>query len=146
MIQKTFNFKTENYNYNYPEQCKGEFKDYRNGIVCCSPSLDLECYLNYIELLNMYRFKWVSYGYLDLGMMPLAMGPSFFHDNLVKVAVEKLADRNIELYSMPPVSLMYEKCNIPSNDLWVFREDAARLMSKPAEEISAVDFIRWCWK
>lgn len=139
-----YNFKINNYDYKAPAGLEGQYKDLRNGFMCVNPTFDLECYLNYIELLNIMISDWRSFGYLDLGMMPVIMGPSFMQEALRMRLLPVLSEHNVPVYSMPPVSLMYEACNLPLEDVWIFREDAAKLVGG-SNKITANSFIRWCW-
>ena len=138
----TYNFCMEPYSYSYPLVAKGSFRDMRNGIVCINPSLDIECYLNYLSLLSDMKNSWKSNGYLHLGMMPVVMGPSFMQRGLTDLICKYLNDKNVKYYSMPPVSLLYDKCKLPDNDIWMFREDAAKMMGK--SNVTAEQFLRWC--
>lgn len=141
---KTWNFKLEDYDYKFPEKCEGEFIDYRNGITCINPTCDLECYLNYIELLNSKRDEWKNYGYLDLGMVPILMAPSFMQAALLD-SVNKLANAyKLPIYWMPPVTLLQDKCRIQTQDIWAFRSDIARIAGyKSEDEVSTAKLIRW---
>ena len=140
---ETFNFRLSNYDYSYPAAVEGSFTDYRNGIVCKNPSLNLECYLNYLQLLNDSKERWKSNGYLHLGMMPVVMAPSFMQRKFTDLICDRLNAFDIKYYSMPPVSLFYENCKIPERDIWVFREDAAKLMG--VNNTTAEQFLRWCY-
>ena len=89
------------------------YRDERNGIYCYRLGNDyLRTYINYIELLNLHRNDWKNVGYLDLGMMPLVMAPSFMQE-LLTDSLCKFANRlNIPVYSMPPVSVMFGRCKM----------------------------------
>lgn len=138
----TYNFKIENYTYDYPSQAAGTFKDLRNGILCTNPSLNLECYLNYIQLLDGLKDLWKNNGYLHMGMMPVVMGPSFMHNRLVQLISARLNELGITYYSMPPVSLLYDICRMDEQDIWMFREDAAKFVGK--SNVTAIEFLRRC--
>lgn len=138
---KTYNFRREPYAYTYPAPAQGAITDLRNGIVCINPSLNLECYLNYLELLDSLKDTWKGTGYLHLGMMPVVMAPSFFPRKFTSLICEKLDEKNVKYFSMPPVSLLYDNCRLADTDIWMFREDAAKM--KGVSNIKAVDFLRW---
>lgn len=141
---KTFNFRTEDYLApNDPRITVGEYTDLRNGIVCVNPTCDIECYINYLQYLNTKIQDWRSYGYLDLGMMPFVMGPSFLQLALRNYLTVKASDLNITLYQMQPVSQLYSACKLPHSDIWVFREDAARIIGMSPDKIKAEDFVKW---
>lgn len=139
MIQ-TYNFRLEDYQYNYPEQACGSFEDTRNGIICTNPSLDLECYINYLQLLESRKDFWRNNGYLHLGMMPVVMAPSFMQRRLSELICAKLNELGVKYYTMPPVALLYDICRISEQDIWMFRSDAAKVINK--ENVRAVDFLR----
>lgn len=141
---KTYNFKIEPYDYSVPDGCVGEFRDYRNGFICVNPTPDLECYINYIELLNLHRDKWKSVGYLDLGMMPIAMLPSFLPNSIKEALVNIMNTYNIPCYNMPPVSVMNSVCKLPEDDIWVFKSDVSAVTGIPENQLTLERFLRWC--
>ena len=143
-MEKTYNFRIENYDYKKVPGCEGEYKDIRNGIVCVAPTFDIECYLNYIEFLNLHRDKWKSFGYLDLGMMPLAMAPSFMQTQIKTPLTEAMRRAKIPVYSMPPVSVMYERSTMPESDIWVFKEDVAKAFGMDKNKVTLERLIRRC--
>lgn len=137
---ETFNFRKENYVYDYPPQAAGTFRDTRNSIMCTNPALNMQCYINYIELLDGMRDMWKNHGYLHMGMMPVVMGPSFMHRQLLDVIGARLNEIGLIYYSVPPVSLMHDVCKIEDHDIWMFREDAAEYMGR--SNTTAVEFLR----
>ena len=146
-MQKTYNFKLEKdpneINLKY---VPGEFRDERNGIICINPTVDIPCYINYLELLNGCISEWKSFGYLDLGMMPVSMGPSFMQNTLNEVLLKLASNLDLTCYQMPAVSQLYSTCKLAGSDVWVFREDAARVMGVSSDKLQAVDFIGWVVK
>ena len=141
MLQ-TYNFKLENYDYKKVPGYEGEFKDIRNGIVCVAPTFDLECYLNYIQLLNLHRDKWKSFGYLDLGMMPLVMAPSFMQTMIKPVLLEAMRELKVDCWLLPPVSVMYESSRMPEEDIWVFKKDVARALNMDEDKVTLERLLR----
>lgn len=141
MLQ-TYNFKLENYDYKKVPGYEGEFKDIRNGIVCVAPTFDLECYLNYIQLLNLHRDKWKSFGYLDLGMMPLVMAPSFMQTMIKPVLLEAMRELKVDCWPLPPVSVMYESSRMPEEDIWVFKKDVARALNMDEDKVTLERLLR----
>lgn len=137
-----YNFREDPYFYEMAiPELGGEHFDERNGIICVDPSFNFECYINYIELLNSLRHKWVNFGYLDMGMVPLWYAPSFMHKGYLDEVV-KLADNfNIRYYVMPSTSVL-KRSYKDTEDLWVFRKDAAELLNKEPNSISSTDLIR----
>ena len=139
----TYNFKSEAPAVQPSEYYKGIYRDIRNGINCEDPTGDLQCYLNYIEYLNLHRDKWCNYGYLDLGMIPVAMGPGFMQDKIVQIVVKALSKHDVPHYVMPPVSFMHEVCRMGVDDIWVFREDINKVFGK--DKVTMEEIVRWCW-
>lgn len=148
-MKETYNFREEPYDYIYPQLNESEFKDYRNEIMCVHPTVDWECYFNYLELLENHKNKWKSFGYLDLGMMPVVMGPSFMHEALMRDIVPRLEQikrkhPDLKYYYMAPVAFFKENVKLSFKDIWMFREDAAKVMNGGTKNVSAIEFLRWC--
>lgn len=138
----TFNFKVDE--GRKPTDDDKLEKDVRNGIVCYNPTYDIPCYVNYLNLLNDYRDRWRNFGYLDLGMMPLDMAPSFMQ-GAVSEAMSQIANLfRIPIYKMPAVSLMYDKPMLVGDDIWAFKADVAKVMGKTEHEVTLSNFLRWC--
>ena len=144
MVQ-TFNFRLEHYDYKVEARFCGNFRDMRNNIDCSNPTADIQCYLNYIEYLNLNRQNWKSYGYLDLGMMPLVMAPSFLHSSLIDPLVTVANKFNLKVYNMPPISLLCETCKVTEEDIWVFKSDVAKLTGMREEQVNIERFLAWCF-
>ena len=143
MGNRTYNFRKEKYDYKYNPKYEMDVKDIRNGIICYAPSLDLECYLNYIDLLNMQRDKWKTLGYLDLGMIPIWMAPSFMQTEGMLTTLQKtMSMYNIPCHLMPPVSLLMGRQMLSVPDLWAFRNDVAKGLSIPENELTVERMIR----
>ena len=102
--------------------------DNRNDIICVEPTCDYLCLANYYDFLNSVRDKWVSYGYLDLGLVPVFMMPSFMgsmEDQLEEIN----STFGSQCYIMRPVSFL-KNSYIGPNDVWVKREDFAKYISR----------------
>lgn len=140
----TYNFKSEPYDYECKESLKNlEILDRRNGILCRGPSCNFECYLNYIDLLNLNQNKWTNYGYLDLGMMPLAMAPDFMQPVIRDLMLQMCRVLGIPSYLMPPVSLLYNIVRVKEEDVWAFKDDVARVMRLSPQKVTLERFIKW---
>ena len=95
--------------------------DRRNEIVCVNPTYDYLCLANYYDFLNSISDQWVTAGYLDLGLVPLFMNPSFMGS--LEDQVEEIRNAfGISIYSLRPCSFM-KSGHIGPNDIWVKRED-----------------------
>lgn len=144
---ETYNFKTQPYAYS-PEELKamvkGQFKDERTGIICNDPVISLEGYLNYIELLNGLRSDWVCTRFIDFGMMPLVMAPSFYH-NLIKEELVKIAKvYDIPWFAVESISPLRVNYKSQDTDIWVYKSDVARVMGTTEDQVTLSRFIRWC--
>lgn len=139
---KTYNFRTQEYTYSYPPIYKDEFRDGRNGIICVNPSVNIECYINYIDLLNGLTSQWKSAGYLDLGMMPFVMLPSFMPQQMKPALVALASNIGLPCYDMPPVSVMFAACKMPEEDIWVLKSDVAKIMGVPESQVTLGRFLR----
>jgi hypothetical protein len=138
----TYNFRTEDYDYLVRPETRGVFRDERNGILVQNPTLDIECYINYIDYLNFNRYRWLNYGYLDLGMMPVAMAPSFMQQAIMEEMLKLMEHYKIQCYAMSPVSVLYKKCPIQTEDLWVFKEDVARVFGFKEDKVTLPMLLR----
>ena len=138
----TYNFKTQPYAYETPY--KGEYRDLRSGFVCKDPTGDLQCYINYIDLLNEERQNWNNYAYLDFGLMPLVMLPTFLmHNSQIEDALVKMVrNLNVTCYSLPASSVMYKSVNLPKNDIWVEKAEIARVLNCDVHEASLSRLLR----
>lgn len=141
---ETYNFLPEPSGSKVVQGYEGTYVDKRNGIICHQPSMDLDCYYNYIVYLNQNRDKWRSYGYLDLGMMPVAMAPAIndFPEIIYKSMLIIMRKLKVDCFQMPAVSLFYERPSLKNRDLWVFREDLARAMKVPDGKITLEGFLK----
>ena len=81
---QTYNFCTDENKYKkHPNMIYASLSDKRNGISTTNLIPGMQSYVNYLDLLLMLRDKWISTGYLDLGMIPVIVAPSFMHEALV---------------------------------------------------------------
>ena len=139
----TYNFKVVGES---EEEIISEHKDYRNGIVCYNSSLDLQCYYNYLECLNMNMKYWRSYGYLDLGLMPLAMGPSFLHQILQEQLLQLTKILGVTSLLLPAASFFYDKPVWSGTDIWLYKDEVSRLTGIPESKLTTEKLLRWCMK
>ena len=141
MENVTINFQTVNPD---SETVNGETKyvDLRNGIVCVKPTMDLQCYYNYIKYLNLRQADWKSYGYLDMGMIPLVMLPSFFSEEVREILSAMALQLGIRVYAMPPVSNLRGTYRGTVSDVWVFREDLAKALGVKYQEATLTRWLK----
>lgn len=126
------------------EEMKNARVDRRNNILCLEPTFDWDCWINYINLLNSVRDKWVNTSYIDMGMVPLLMAPTFMNESMVKPVYNIVNQCGIRVYPTNPIPLMVEKTRSQTKDLWAFKSDVARVIGIPENKLSVIDFIRWC--
>ena len=138
---KTINFEVIPPDIKVPEDTKYAY-DLRNGIVCYAPTLDLRCYLNYIQFLNMCRTDWTSNGYLDMGMVPLVMTPSFFPEQIRDLISNVVQKQGVPVYAMPPVSNLKGTYRGVASDVWVFRKDLAKVLNVREKDATLSNWLR----
>ncbi len=143
-MKYTDNFKSV---VNVNDYDKEEFIfDKRNNLYVTNCTFDIQCYINYINLLNRYSSAWSciqkNVGHLDLGMIPLVMGPLFLQQKLRDVLVPFAKDISLPIYSMPGVANMMESGRAYKiQDIWVYREDVEKIVGKKVASI--VDLLEW---
>lgn len=115
--------------------------DRRNGIYCIEPTLDAVCYLNYLEYLNANYKDWKSFGYFDLGMIPLFMAPSFMQESLMNELDILVSAWQIPIYTMRACSLLGTSY-FGVKDSWVKREDFEAATGIPADKASMSAFLK----
>lgn len=102
--------------------------DSRNNIYCVDPSNDVVMYYNYIKYLNSRAREWKNFGYMDTGMVPYFMWPSFSDSSEVMEDFRQITNKvGVSLHSSPTVSLLSESYNGFGRDYWIFREDLFKL-------------------
>lgn len=116
--------------------------DKRNGITCINPTLDVKCYKNYINCLNMYYNNWLSYGYLDLGLVPVLIAPSFMSDELNESVGTIAKAWPFSIYTMRPTSFLQTSYRGATKDVWIKKEDMAKLINVPIEKASLSTFLK----
>ena len=141
MDLKTINFEVIPADVKIPEETKYAY-DLRNGIVCYSPTLDLKCYYNYIQFLNLCRNDWTSNGYLDMGMVPLVMLPSFFPEQVRELISNVIQAQGINVYAMPPVSNLKGTYRGVTSDVGVFRKDLAKVLNVREKDATLSNWLR----
>lgn len=120
-----------------------EFIDERTKVICVEPTYDLQCYINYLEMLNCMRDKWKNFGYLDLGMVPVAYFPSFFPSEFRIGIVKAFKQVGLQTYLMPAISFTNEGYKSQELDAWAFREDVAKCYGlKDKDHFSIIDILK----
>lgn len=118
--------------------------DKRNNIKSNGTRYDtLDFYINYLESLQSMYNEWTSSGYFDLGMVPLAMGPSPVHNVLRSFMIDLCMYKGIKYYEMHPVSLIFGGYPPRSmdKDIWVFRQDIAKIAGTTELGFSVINFL-----
>lgn len=104
---------------------------------------DFEFYINYLTTLQVKSKQWTNYGYFDLGMVPVAMGPSSIHNILRPFIIDYCRSIGLKYYEMRSVSLLqggYRPKDM-DNDIWVFRSDLGVFMGVDELKVSVIDFL-----
>lgn len=112
--------------------------DRRNNIYCVNPTMDYEMYFNYLNYLNECYSEWTNYGYLDMGMVPYMMWPSFMDSSPVLEQMRQVARQaGVNIHKVPSVSLLKQSYVSNGTDYWIFKEDLFKL-AKFMEKASPV--------
>jgi hypothetical protein len=134
----TYNFKLEDDNIKHPSMIYQVIKDTRNDISVSKliPD-DLQCYINYLDLIVMFRNKWISTGYLDLGMIPVIYGPSFMHSYIVPSILSRCNEAGLKIEPMPGISFFKRNFKEDITDYWIFRDEAAKYLGCSTKEVTS---------
>ena len=135
----TYNFTLDEDKYkNHKGALTQTFRDYRNNIetTYLVPDEGIGVYLNYLDLLIRLRDKWISTGYLDLGMIPIIYGPSFLHENLVNTLLPYIKRHNLKVYAMPSSSFMLHEGLKGKTEYWAFRDDVAEFLGCSPDKVT----------
>lgn len=115
--------------------------DVRNGIYCIEPTFDLLTYYNYLVLLNSEYSNWKNYGYLDAGLVPYLMAPSFMQEILVGNMGPLIDGKKVDKYALKPVSFLCNGYVGGSKDIWIKKSDLAEIIGCPIEQASMTKFL-----
>lgn len=138
----TYNFSTDEDKYKkHPDMIYTSIKDKRNGISTTNLIPGMQAYANYLDLLLMLRDKWISTGYLDLGMIPVIVAPSFMHEALITSLLPIIQAQGLKVIPMPGSSFMLNNSMAETTDYWAFREDAAEYLGCRPDEVKTKDII-----
>ena len=144
------NSTTKTYNFSLRQQdsylCEDaeQIRDKRNNILSENTKIfDFRGYINYLKTLQSLSNKWVNYGYFDLGMVPLAMGPSHFQPHLMEFIKLYCPKKDITYYELPGVALMPGGFASGMKDIWVFREELCKEIGFKGNPLtfSVIDYI-----
>lgn len=103
--------------------------DSKNCIYCANPTYDLDCYYNYLVLLNKLYPDWVKYGMFDIGYKPYLYFPSFWTKSDVDMVLKKLTnDLGIGLHEQKSGSFMYLGKAFGPNEYWIKDSDLRTVM------------------
>jgi hypothetical protein len=138
----TYNFSLNEEKYKkHPQMIYSTLKDKRNGISTSHLIPGMQCYINYMDLLVLLRDKWISTGYLDLGMIPVIVGPSFMHEVLTTALLPSIKSQGLKVVPMPGSSFMLHNSMIGTTDYWAFRTDAADFLGCSPERVTTKAII-----
>lgn len=116
-------------------------KDKRNNLTTTNVIPGTQCYINYLSLLVSLRDKWVSTGYLDLGMIPIIMGPSFMHEPLTKTLLPIIESKGLLIHPMPSVSFLIQDSMRGFTDYWAFRDDVADFLGTTPDKVTTKETL-----
>lgn len=122
-VTKTYNFSLREQDGYYDDSAI-QIRDKRNNFVSDNSHYqDFQGYVNYLKTLQTRAKHWVSYGYFDFGMIPLAMGPSHLQPHLLEFTKIYCARNGITCYELPAAVLMPGGFSGGMKDIWVFRKE-----------------------
>jgi len=102
--------------------------DGRNNVYGYNIDLNTtDFYINYLEYLDHFKNDWKTFGYLDLGYVPLAMAPWGLMAPIRLYALELCKMYSIEHITCKPVKFLQGGYMMTDEeDIWVKREDLIR--------------------
>lgn len=140
---KTYNFSLRESDSYFGENSE-TIRDKRNNIISDNTDrFSFMAYVNYLKTLETKKAMWVKFGYFDLGMIPLAMGPSHFQPHLIEFIKLYCSKKDITYYEMPGVSFMTGGFAGGMTDVWVFREELCKEIGFRGNPLtfSVIDYI-----
>lgn len=115
--------------------------DHRNNIYCVNPTMDYAMYYNYLNYLNECSNQWIHSGYLDMGMVPYLMWPSFMDSSSYLESMKRAAvQAGVDIIKVPSVSLLKPSYISNGTDYWIFKEDFYKLAKDMESKNSALQF------
>ena len=115
--------------------------DHRNNIYCINPTMDYQMYYNYLTYLNQCSNQWLHSGYLDMGMVPYLMWPSFMDSSSYLDSMKRAASQTgINIIKVPSVALLKQSYVSNGTDYWVFKEDLYKLAKDMEKKNSDLHF------
>ncbi len=133
----TYNFCLEDKNFsNNPTSIKRVLVDSRNNIETNFLIPGVQSYLNYLNLLMLMRDKWYSTAYLDLGMIPIIVAPSFMQEALVNSILPNFSKTGLNIYPLPSSSFLSRNGYKGVAEYWAFRSDLAEYLNCDPLEVT----------
>lgn len=104
--------------------------DIKNCAYCANPTMDYNCYYNYMVLLNQTYDYWANYGLFDQGYKPLVYMPSFWRSPSVPDSLMQMATiAGVNLEKGPNMSLMGVNRTAGYADYWVYKDNLVKLIN-----------------
>lgn len=104
--------------------------DIKSRVYCANPTMDFNCYYNYMVLLNQTYDYWKNYGLFDQGYKPLIYMPSFWKSQVVPNTLMQMATiAGVNLERGPNVSLMGVNRTAGYSDYWVYKDQLVKLIN-----------------
>lgn len=119
-----------------------EYYDKRTGITCSCIRPDFELYHRYVQLLMNYRNEWNTASFLDYGLIPLIMAPSFMQNFYADLYSKRIAASGINIIKLPAISFFTGKEIYDIEDYWVSREESSRFTCIPADKVRTIDVLK----
>ncbi len=104
--------------------------DIKSRVYCANPTMDFNCYYNYMVLLNQTYDYWKNYGLFDQGYKPLIYMPSFWKSQTVPDTLMQMATiAGVNLERGPNMSLMGVNKTAGYSDYWVYKDQLVKLIN-----------------
>ena len=115
--------------------------DTRTGFYVNRLKVNLGTYINYLELVWARKHYWVDLCFLDLGFIPLVMGPTFMQTSLIEIIPQKLARYGVTLAYFEARSFLKVEYSSAIDDIWISRDDAEKITGIDKFKVRTIDII-----
>lgn len=125
---------------------ENDILDTRNYIYARDPTLSLQAYLGYLNIIKRIAIREAVNGrdaMLRLGFIPLVMAPSFWGDYAHKLILPHIP-RSLPYYPRPAISFRSYKYQNDYPDIWVSKLDVAKEWGCRPEEVTVKGVLEKC--
>lgn len=125
--------------------------DRRLALASYENTMDVREYLGYIAFVSGLSRKWLAsnpdatgryVALLDLGYMPAFYPPTFLSEKLYDQFFNAIRASGVKFLQQKPLRFDGTRPDASKNDIWVSKTDAARLLGKPVEQVTVIEFLK----